>query len=119
MPSYRFKLDELPPSVNNLYRRTRYGLTRSDAVTSFERSVFYTLKQPAKPFAVPCRVELTFAFAKASTMKKRDLDNMMKVLFDVLQKRSVLEDDALIHEITCRKVAGDKDAIVGTISALE
>jgi Holliday junction resolvase RusA-like endonuclease len=120
MPAYRFKLDDLPPSVNNLYRRTRYGgLTRSDAVTSFEKTVFYTLRHPSKPFEVPCRVDLTFTFAKASTMAKRDLDNMMKVLFDVLQKRGVFDNDALVHEIVCRKVKGDKDAVAGTISALE
>jgi Holliday junction resolvase RusA-like endonuclease len=119
MPAYRFKLDDLPPSVNNLYRRTRYGLTRSDAVTTFEKTVFYTLRQPPKPFMAPCRVDLTFTFGKASTMAKRDLDNMMKVLFDVLQKRGVLDNDALVHEIVCRKVKGDKDAVAGTISALE
>lgn len=118
---FDFKISELPPSINRIYKigRSKYGsahIYKDPEAKCFEEIVLYSLPR-AEQIINPCRLEIEF-IAKENIVKKRDLDNMLKLLCDSIQSAGLLKNDNLIYEISCKKIAGDKNNTKGTFYLL-
>lgn len=91
----------LPPSVNSIYR-ARSGTGRrflSKDAQMYRQMVHYELYKAGclrASVAYPVGILIRF-FPK--NKKKRDLDNLLKVLLDSFVKSEFLVDDAWVHEI--------------------
>lgn len=100
-----------PVSVNHLWvpiakynakRRTWYGtLVLSEAATAYYTEAGWDiLSQRPLPSPWPYQGPVTFLMeVTPPNAGKHDLDNVMKIVLDVLVKTSVLQDDSLIEEI--------------------
>jgi crossover junction endodeoxyribonuclease RusA len=94
------KLDvPMPPSVNRLWRHGRGKTYRSAAYVSWLRSAGWELKAQ-KPPAVEgwCTIRLSAAIPA----RRRDLDNLIKALLNLLVEHRVIEDDADVAAIDAR-----------------
>lgn len=87
-----------PPSVNSLWRAGRGRVYRSKKYVDWQDLCFLELSKQECPktFTVPVSVELSVG---RPDNRKRDLDNLIKPVFDILQKAEILEDDSLVHRI--------------------
>lgn len=111
-----------PPSVNQIWSTTRKGNWYSSKVAKdFKEMVSYyvTVKRARNAFvgAVPLNFEM---LAYPPDNRRRDLDNLAKVVFDALQGASVFENDCQIKKMymeMCGKSPGGK--VLVTLSELE
>jgi len=97
-----------PPSINHIYGYTaRGGFARSYITREGQewfRAAAVLIKEqltnsaPFPPLTVPLS-----ATVHLYTAYRRDLDNSLKPLFDVLQKELVIENDVLIEEVHAYK----------------
>lgn len=88
-----------PPSVNHLYMRTLRGVFLTPrAKQYYDNAEMLLMLNPNKPkVAILDNVQLKVN-AYPPDRRKRDDDNIMKVLSDVLVKGGILADDSLIRK---------------------
>jgi Holliday junction resolvase RusA-like endonuclease len=116
---HEFEMPMLPPSVNAMYHRTQHGgVMKSPKVEEFEKVAMMYVPQRRDPITDPCKLTLVFTFERPANLKRRDVDNMLKVTIDLLSSFRFVEDDNLIYEITATKKAGDADSITGFFEIL-
>jgi len=121
MQVYPFHIPALPPSVNKLYGQSRHGgRFKNQAVTDFIQEAGWHLKRPKNPIAEPVRLTVSFTIKDTKgklgqRCRRRDLDNMLKVLCDLLMEMLVIEDDGLIYKISATKKPGAADGVYGLI----
>tara|TARA_R110000787_G_scaffold104653_2_gene211921 strand:+ start:1079 stop:1447 length:369 start_codon:yes stop_codon:yes gene_type:complete len=86
-----------PPSVNALWRHARGRTYKTAKYTEWAADAQrHLLEQPKiKTITTPISVELAVG---RPDKRKRDIDNIVKAVFDLLQNENVIEDDALIHD---------------------
>jgi len=76
-----------PLSVNEAWKGVRY---KTDAYRKYERAVLFML--PKKTIEnKPLKVELIFGFSSNAS----DLDNPVKLILDILQKKYKINDKAI------------------------
>lgn len=87
-----------PPSVNHLYMRTLRGVFLTQKAKQYYDNAEMLLRlNPNRPKAPICEdVQIEFK-AYPPDRRKRDQDNLEKVLNDSLVKGGILEDDSLIR----------------------
>ncbi len=122
MIDFKFQINELPPSVNRMYRpraTMRRGLfmQKNAVADSFEYSAGFEVKAPKEPFDKKLCISIIFEIKDPRKLKVCDIDNMLKCLFDSLQKIGVIKNDNLIYKIKdIEKRAGKKDKVIGHIT---
>ena len=94
----------LPVSVNQSYRTSKNRVYKSKALCDFEKRVDDLFKSFENVEFLKGNLSVDIVF-ELKSFRKRDLDNMLKSLFDSLQGR-IFENDNQIFEIRCRKIHG-------------
>jgi Holliday junction resolvase RusA-like endonuclease len=94
----------LPVSVNQSYRTSKNRVYKSKALCDFEKRVDDLFKNFENVEFLKGNLSVDIVF-ELKSFRKRDLDNMLKSLFDSLQGR-IFENDNQIFEIRCRKIHG-------------
>ena len=93
-----------PPSVNGIWRHGQGSFYKSKNYRTWERDAGWALKEQAKgkrvagPFAV--QIDLT-----RPDKRKRDLDNTIKVILDLLKNLHVTDDDSECQMIEAKWVS--------------
>ena len=106
-------LSSLPiPKTNRYIRRKNGQVFRSPKVLMWESRALWELQTQYKgpPLNFPLSVEVYFFL---SDKRKRDIDNMLKTLWDVLEKAQIIENDNLIYETHTVKITGE--TVTGTV----
>ncbi|HID79754.1 MAG TPA: RusA family crossover junction endodeoxyribonuclease [Aquifex aeolicus] len=110
-------LSSLPvPKTNRYIRRKNGWVFKSHRVTLWETRALWELQNQynQEPLKKPLSVEVYFFLPDR---RKRDIDNMLKSLWDVLERAKVIENDELIWETKTVKV---KDACIsGTVIVIK
>ena len=99
-----------PPSANNLWRSARGRTYRSRTYTDWLLEAGLLAKQCLKePIKGPYKLSIT---AARPDKRKRDLDNLLKPISDLLTSIGAIEDDHLCEMLTARWVTvGDGVAV--------
>lgn len=97
---------EVPPSVNRLYLKGKFGNKyRNPALLQDEGEQVASIRQTARGWAwrarVPVKMEIILHWNQAGK-RRRDLDNILKVLLDRLAKAIGVDDD-WFHDIHLMK----------------
>ncbi len=93
-----------PPSVNNMYSRSSFGVYMTDKARDFKKTHSWhicnqAVTQLSKSLPITETVELIIS-AYPPDKRKRDDDNIHKILSDILVQSKVLKDDSLIKKRT-------------------
>lgn len=95
-----FTIPEVPGSVNHLYGQTRFGRKyikpQGKAFKSIVHNSLSNIDIPIAIFENKLCIKFTIYF---KSLRKRDLDNCMKILWDSLEGH-LFEDDFQIDEYT-------------------
>ena len=94
----------LPISVNRSYRASNNRVYKSKTLCDFEKKVDALFETFEHVVLLKGNLSADITF-ELKSCRKRDLDNMLKSLFDNLEGR-VFENDNQIFEIKCRKIHG-------------
>lgn len=89
-----------PPTVNGLYSRSGDRVVRSPRYASWWR-VASTDVAVQRPGHVPGQYRLTVVLGRPDR-RRRDLDNPIKAVSDLLVAHRVIDDDHLAQEISIR-----------------
>lgn len=90
------RIDIKPLSVNEAFQGKRYKTKKCKA---YEKELLFKLKPKAIPKDKMLRIELFFGFSNSGS----DLDNPVKILVDVFQKKYGFNDNQ-VFEMNIRKV---------------
>lgn len=114
-PSVRLLLPT-PPSTNNLF------INRCGALAGRGKTVGYKLwlheagwliKQQLGAFSPPLVAGIVAVDILAPLNRRRDLDNALKALLDLIVKMGIISDDNLIDDLRIRRAGvGDKMVVV-------
>jgi len=112
----RIEIDKLPPSVNSMYRMSKYGcLYLTSDAKKFKEELGWIAKNKKKDYKnKKIKIELVF---KINDNRKRDLDNLFKATLDSL-KGIIFDDDDQILRIDALKMKGLKNKTIINISNL-
>ncbi len=97
-------LSTLPIPKTNRYIRTRRGkVFKPPRVTLWETRALWEIMQQysGEPVEGKLYVEIVI---KLPNRRRRDIDNMLKSLWDILERAKVIKDDNQIYEIRTRKM---------------
>jgi len=87
-----------PPSVNNLFFNRGRGRGRTDAYNAWREAAGYAIvQQGRKRLSGP--VSLAIALVRPDK-RRRDIDNALKPILDLLVSMGVIEDDSLVQRIS-------------------
>ncbi|HID65432.1 MAG TPA: RusA family crossover junction endodeoxyribonuclease [Aquificaceae bacterium] len=106
-------LSKLPVPKSNRYIRRKSGkVFKHPRITNWEVRAVWELKQQytGKPIDYEISVDITLILPNR---RKRDIDNMLKSLWDVMEKAGVIKNDNLIYEVhTIKKVERGKEGVI-------
>lgn len=91
-----------PPSINHYYIRTNKGVIINAKGCEYRKHVYYACLKFQKFFAKEDRLSLSI-IAHPPDKRRRDLDNLIKVVQDSLQHAKVFPDDSQIDELLIRR----------------
>lgn len=103
----RFRLD-WPPTINTYWRATLkgghggIGVRLSERGRKYKEKAYLELLEQRVPRGIVGRVEVLID-AHPADRRKRDLDNILKPLLDVLQEYGVFLDDEQVDILTIRR----------------
>lgn len=90
---------DLPPSVNSLWRiGSNRKLYRSPDYQVWRKAVMWQLSVQAKFNQVDVPYKLTIRAVRPDK-RKRDLDNIIKALSDILESSGIIKNDSLAQHI--------------------
>ena len=90
---------DFPPSVNRLWRTSKNGLMyRSKEYTDWRKKTAWELSIQAKFKQVSGAYKITVKAVRPDK-RRRDLDNLIKSISDVLVAAGVIEDDSLCEHL--------------------
>ena len=95
-------LSELPPSTNALFANSSRGRFKTPAYKAWIHSAGWELREQ-RPASVTGSYALEMRFGRKN--KRRDLDNNIKAVSDLLVSHRVVEDDSLCRKITAEWVS--------------
>ncbi|SHK20072.1 RusA family crossover junction endodeoxyribonuclease [Thermocrinis minervae] len=99
----KLTLPFLPVPKSNRYLRKKGGkVFKPPRVKNWEVRAIWEIKQQytGEKINKPVSMQVTFILPNR---RKRDIDNMLKSLWDVLEKAGVIENDSQIYKITTIK----------------
>lgn len=99
MPSYRFTIFGVPPTVNTYWRRNGHRYFISQAGIEYKR--LWALQAPRIATKLSKPVELNIVWYRPDK-RRRDADNVLKPILDCLSD-TLLEDDSLVDVLTIDK----------------
>lgn len=105
-----------PPTANTIWIRARKGMRRSEGYMSWLEKAGWEVKQQR-----PSKVAGPYALSLIATRpdkRKRDLDNLLKPVSDLLVKMGIVADDSLCESISARWVTGEPGVQV-TVEAMK
>lgn len=112
-------IDKLPPSVNGLFdNKARGGRRKSDRYKAWLNDAGWQLEKQ-RPLAMigTCYVMVR---AVKPDKRKRDVDNIVKPILDLLVEHRVIEDDSHVQFVssmwTSKDLSGVSISLVGTLS---
>lgn len=88
-----------PPSINHYYVRTQRGTAVGPKGKSYRRDVSLLLTPYKHKFKAEDRLSVTINVFPPDK-RKRDLDNLFKVVLDSLQESNIIHDDNQIDILT-------------------
>lgn len=94
-----------PPTANHIWIRAKKGMRKSDAYTLWLNDAGWLAKSQ-RPGKVIGSYLLSIDAARPDK-RKRDIDNLIKPVSDLLMKVGVIADDSLCAEVRARWVKGD------------
>lgn len=94
------EIKEKPLSVNEVWQGRRF---KTDAYKQYEKKMLLLLPKAKKPFSDMLRIEIHFGFSNLCS----DIDNPVKPILDILQKKYRFNDKN-IFELILRKNKVDK-----------
>ncbi len=99
-----------PPSANRLWVRARKGMRKSDAYSDWLTEAGWEAKRQ-RPASIlgPYKISVT---ASRPDKRRRDLDNILKPISDLLQSIGVIRDDADCELISARWVTAGEGVTV-------
>ncbi len=114
------KLSQVPVPKSNRYIRRKGGkVFKPPRVRNWEVRALWELRQQysGKPIDREISVDITLILPNR---RKRDIDNMLKSLWDVLEKAGVIKNDNLIYEIrTVKRIEKGKEGVIIKIKDYE
>jgi len=106
-------LSRLPVPKSNRYIRRKSGkVFKHPRVVNWEVRAIWELRQQytGNPIDHEVSVEIVLTLPNR---RKRDIDNMLKSLWDVLEKAGIIKNDNLIYEVhTLKKVEKGKEGVL-------
>ena len=106
------KLSQIPVPKSNRYIRKRGGgVFKPPRVRNWETRAVWEVRQQysGDPIDRKISVDITLILPNH---RKRDIDNMLKSLWDILEKGGVIKNDNLIYEVrTVKKVIKGKQGV--------
>src|SRR3990167_3378237 len=99
----------IPPSVNHMYGRTRFGKTyKTIKGKDWQEEAAWELKISAKGEKTPFdRIGVTMEVFFPDN-RKRDIDNLLKLTGDAIQESGIIKNDSDIMEWRVCKMEPDK-----------
>lgn len=88
-----------PPSINHYYCRSKNSVYLTKASSLYIREVLLTVKSRIKFGFGNQKVNVTLLIYPPDR-RKRDLDNILKCVLDVVQKLGVYDDDSQIDSLS-------------------
>lgn len=96
-----FRLD-WPPTVNTYYRNVQYRTLISKKGRQYKKDSGLMLMEQSVERLGEARVEVLIE-AYPPDRRRRDLDNLLKPVFDVMEEYGVIDDDEQIDILTIRR----------------
>ena len=91
--------DGLPPSVNTIYRNVKgRGRVKSERYRKWINSVNWQLNAQA-PQKIDGEVEVSI-YCKRPDKRRRDIDNCIKAVLDMLVSNHLIEDDSRVVKVS-------------------
>lgn len=87
-----------PPSVNALWKRGRTGMYRSPSYMTWINAAGWELNRQ-RPGCIIGPYSLLIAVERRDN-RRRDIDNLVKSISDLLQQHGVIENDSLAQSVT-------------------
>lgn len=107
------ELPFLAPSINQCYYTDKNSFTRhkSKVYRDFLTRCQYFIKTPEKPFIEEIEVEINLW---VPDKRRRDIDNQIKPILDMLVFFKVIQDDSLIQKLHVEKYyrKGDPETVI-------
>ena len=99
------KLSTVPvPKTNRYVRRRNGAVFIPPRVKNWQKRALWELKNQWEGEPIESRVSVDITLILPNN-RKRDIDNMLKSLWDVMERAGVLRNDNLIYEVrTIKKV---------------
>jgi crossover junction endodeoxyribonuclease RusA len=91
-----------PPSANRLWTRTRKGMRKTDTYAEWLKVAGY-MAIAQKPGGITGPYHLSIQ-ARRPDKRRRDIDNLIKPISDLLQSVGVIEDDTYCEMVSARWV---------------
>ena len=88
-----------PPTLNSLYKWTKYGIYLSAKGRAYVTGVEAEIQQQGGPFPEIAQNVSLLVVLSAKDKRKRDLDNYNKALLDSLTKADLWLDDSLVDDL--------------------
>ncbi|HIP42545.1 MAG TPA: RusA family crossover junction endodeoxyribonuclease [Aquifex aeolicus] len=113
-------LSKLPVPKSNRYIRRKGGrVFKPPRITNWEVRAVWELKQQytGEPIDYEISVDITLILPNR---RKRDIDNMLKSLWDVMEKAGIIKNDNLIYEVhTIKKIEKGKEGVIIKINRFQ
>lgn len=93
-----------PLSVNKAFKGRRF---KTEECKHYEKCLFYLLPKKEK---IRGKIHISYHFF-LKNHKMMDIDNLVKILQDVIVKKGYIEDDRLIYRMTVEKIPSKVDRI--------
>ncbi len=106
------RLSRIPVPKSNRYIRRRGGrVFKPPRVRNWEVRALWEIKQQYKGEPIDTKVSVDITLTLPNN-RKRDIDNMLKSLWDVLEKGGVIKNDNLIYEVrTVKRVVKGEEGV--------
>ncbi len=113
-------LSKLPVPKSNRYIRTRGGkVFKPPRVVNWEARAIWELREQYKGKPIDYEVSVDIVLVLPNR-RKRDIDNMLKSLWDVMEKAGVIKNDNLIYEVrTVKRIEKGKEGVYIKIRRFE
>ncbi len=114
------RLSSIPVPKTNRYIRKRNGVVFiPPRVKNWQARAMWEIKSQWKGNPIDRKVSMDVTLILPNH-RKRDIDNMLKSLWDLLEKAGVLKNDNLIYEVrTVKKVVKGKEGVLIRIADFE
>ncbi len=114
------RLSRVPVPKSNRYVRRRNGAVFiPPRVRNWEARALWELKNQWKGEPLKCKLSVDITLILPNR-RKRDIDNMLKSLWDLLEKAGILENDNLIYEVrTVKEIVKGQEGVIIRIAEFD